>query len=92
MTGYSQGYPTLSQRQATTSATVKDGDAFVIGGLLQNTELDSLTKVQFLGDIPLIGGLFRVRHATSQSTNLYIIVVPHVLTTGNPVPPNVPDH
>jgi type II secretory pathway component GspD/PulD (secretin) len=38
----------------------------------------------------LIGGLFRVRHDQRQSTNLYIIVVPHVLTNGNPAPRGLP--
>ncbi|MGP6157652.1 MAG: type II secretion system protein GspD [Vulcanimicrobiaceae bacterium] len=90
VTGYQQGYPTLSQREATTTATVKDGESFVIGGLLQNDELSSLSKVPGIGDIPLIGWLFRVRHDQSKLTNLYIIVTPHILTNGNPVPPGVP--
>jgi general secretion pathway protein D len=92
VTGYQQGYPTLSQREATTSATVKDGQPFVIGGLLQQNEISNLSRVPGIGDLPLIGWLFRVRHDQRQSTNLYIIVVPHVLTGGNPVPPGVPGH
>ncbi len=90
VTGYQQGYPTLSQREATTTATVKDGESFVIGGLLETDELSSLAKVPGIGDLPLIGWLFRVRHDQKTSTNLYIIVTPHILTNGNPVPPGVP--
>jgi general secretion pathway protein D len=90
VTGYQQGYPTLSQRQATTSATVKDGEPFVIGGLLQQNEISNLSRVPGIGNLPLIGGLFRVRHDQRQSTNLYIIVVPHVLTNGNPAPRGLP--
>jgi general secretion pathway protein D len=90
VTGYQQGYPTLSQREATTTATVKDGESFVIGGLLETDELRSLAKVPGIGDLPLIGWLFRVRHDQMKSTNLYIIVTPHILTNGNPVPPGVP--
>jgi general secretion pathway protein D len=90
VTGYQQGYPTLSQREAMTTATVKDGEAFIIGGLLQSNELRSLAKTPGIGDLPLIGGLFRVRHDQSASDNLYIIVTPHILTNGNPVPPGVP--
>ncbi|HTJ26312.1 MAG TPA: secretin N-terminal domain-containing protein [Candidatus Limnocylindria bacterium] len=89
VTGYEQGYPTLSQREATTAATVKDGQPFVIGGLLQQNDITNLAKVPGLGDLPLIGGLFRVRHDTREATNLYIIVVPHILTNGNPVPAGV---
>lgn len=90
VTGYQQGYPTLSQREATTSATVKDGQAFVIGGLLQQNEISNLSRVPGIGSLPLIGGLFRVRHDQRQSTNLYIIVVPHILSNGNPAPAGVP--
>ena len=89
VTGYQQGYPTLSQREATTVATVRDGESFVIGGLLQQNDISNLAKVPGIGDLPLIGGLFRVRRETHQSTNLYIIVTPRILTNGNPVPPGV---
>lgn len=82
VTGYQQGYPTLSQREATTSARVKDGQSFVIGGLLQQDDIRNYSKVPGLGDLPLIGGLFRLKHETAQNTNLYIIVTPHILTDG----------
>ncbi|GAC1420294.1 MAG: hypothetical protein NVSMB5_12650 [Candidatus Velthaea sp.] len=90
VTGYQQGYPTLSQRQATTAATVKDGEAFVIGGLLQQNDITNLSKIPGIGDLPLIGSFFRVRHETRQATNLYIIVVPHIVSVGSPVPPGTP--
>jgi general secretion pathway protein D len=81
-TGTSQGYPTLSQREATTSATVKDGDSFVIGGLLQQSDISSVQKLPILGDIPLVGGLFHYRNDSGSNTNLYIIVTPHILKNG----------
>jgi general secretion pathway protein D len=89
-TGTSQGYPTLSQREATTSATVKDGDSFVIGGLLQQNDLSNVQKVPGLGDIPLIGGLFHYRNDSTTNTNLYIIVTPHILKNGLNPPPAKP--
>jgi general secretion pathway protein D len=81
-TGTVQNYPELSQREASTSATVRDGDSFVIGGLLQQNEISSVAKVPGLGDLPVIGGLFHVRHDSAQNTNLYIIVTPHILKNG----------
>jgi general secretion pathway protein D len=89
-TGTSQGYPTLSQREATTSATVKDGDSFVIGGLLQQNDLSNVQKLPILGDIPLIGGFFRYRNDSASNTNLYIIVTPHILRNGLNPPPVKP--
>lgn len=89
-TGVSQNYPILSQREATTSATVKDGDSFVIGGLLQQNDLSNVQKVPGLGDIPIIGGFFRYRNDSTQNTNLYIIVTPHILHNGLNPPPVKP--
>ena len=71
--------PNIAQRQASTTVTVKDGQSFVLGGLLEKNELNSLSKIPILGDLPLIGGLFRVRHDTSSTDNLYIVVTPHVV-------------
>ncbi len=90
VTGYQSGNPTLSQREASTSATVRDGDSFVIGGLLQQNELSTVSKLPGIGDIPLIGGLFHVRHDSSTNTNLYIIVTPHVVKNGMNPPPARP--
>ena len=79
VTGFSQGYPTISQRQAETAATVRDGDSFVIGGLTQDEDLTSKTKVPLLGDIPIIGQAFRTDKQTRSKTELYIIVTPHIV-------------
>jgi general secretion pathway protein D len=74
--------PELSQREASTSATVKDGESFVIGGLLQQNDISNVSKLPGFGDIPLIGGLFHSRHDTTSNTNLYIIVTPHIISNG----------
>ena len=83
VTGYQQGYPTLSQREATTSATVRDGESFVIGGLVQQNEINNFAKIPGFGDLPIIGGFFRLRHDRSSTTNLYIIITPHIIKLGS---------
>ena len=65
VTGFSQGYPTISQREAETSATVRDGDSFVIGGLTQDENINNKSKVPLLGDIPLLGQAFRTDRNTA---------------------------
>lgn len=79
VTGYSQGYPEISQREAATSATVKDGDFFVIGGLTQDTHLTTRQHVPIAGDIPVVGELFKLHQETTSKTDLYIVVMPHVV-------------
>ena len=91
MTGISQGYPTISQREASTSATVRDGDTFIIGGLTQESELSRHDKVPGLGDVPLLGELFKSENSNSTKTDLYIVVTPHIVRRGEssavPLPP-----
>jgi general secretion pathway protein D len=79
VTGYSQGYPTISQREASTSATVKDGDSFVIGGLTQESELQHHNKIPGVGDVPGVGELFRSENTSRSKTDLYIVITPHVV-------------
>ena len=83
VTGYSQGYPTISQREASTSATVKDGEAFVIGGLTQDSDLRNYQKVPLAGDIPLLGQLFKVENSSRSKTELFIVVTPHIVRGGD---------
>ncbi|HEX6662000.1 MAG TPA: type II and III secretion system protein, partial [Sphingomicrobium sp.] len=94
VTGEQQGYPTISQRQAETSATVRDGDSFVIGGLTQDTDITSRSKVPILGDIPILGQAFRKDTDTRNKTELYIVVTPHIVhrvgTRPTVVPSNAP--
>jgi general secretion pathway protein D len=96
VTGTSQGYPTISQREAETSASVRDGETFVIGGLTQDNVLSTKSKVPILGDIPLAGQLFRVERSTRSKTELYIVITPHIVRhrrfeTSGPVAPPIAD-
>lgn len=79
VTGYSQGYPTISQREAETSASVRDGETFVIGGLTQENDLTNRSKIPLLGDIPLVGQAFRTEKTTKSNTELYIVITPHIV-------------
>jgi len=87
VTGFSQGYPTISQREADTSATVRDGETFVIGGLTEENELSTRDKVPIAGDVPLLGQLFRVHKGSQTKTELYIVVTPHIVRRIEQAPP-----
>lgn len=79
VTGFSQGYPTISQREAETSASVRDGETFVIGGLTQENVLVNKSKIPLLGDIPILGQAFRTERSTSTTTELYIVITPRIV-------------
>jgi general secretion pathway protein D len=70
VTGYSQGYPTISQREAETSASVRDGETFVIGGLVQENIINSKTRIPILGHIPFMGRMFSLEKTTSSRREL----------------------
>ncbi len=77
---YVQTAPRIAVRQELTAATVKDGQSVIIGGLLQDQEIKTLSRVPGLGDIPILGAFFRQVSKTSQKTNLYLVITPHVLS------------
>ncbi|MES2136861.1 MAG: secretin N-terminal domain-containing protein [Pseudomonadota bacterium] len=79
VTGFQQGYPTISQREAETSASVRDGETFVIGGLTIDNYLSNKSKLPILGDIPLIGQAFRLDKTSKNKTDLYVVITPHVV-------------
>jgi type IV pilus assembly protein PilQ len=74
------GLPVLSTRQAGTSVRVKDGETVMIGGLSQHQTEDRVTKTPLLGDLPLVGGLFRSRSRSEVSSELVVFITPHILT------------
>ena len=75
------GLPVLSTRQTGTTVRVKDGETVMIGGLSQRQIEDRSTKIPILGDLPLIGGLFRSRAKTAVNSELVVFITPHILTT-----------
>jgi type II secretory pathway component GspD/PulD (secretin) len=80
VTGFdSSGDPQISTRQAQTKVNLMEGQTLVIGGLLQQRDIRNLQKVWLLGDIPIVGYLFRFYTETKQNTNLVITVTPHIV-------------
>ncbi len=68
-----------SKRSAETTVVVQDNQTVVIGGLIGTTETDVETKLPVLGDLPLLGALFRGKRTESRKTNLLIFLTPHVI-------------
>jgi general secretion pathway protein D len=71
--------PTINKRSTKTSVVVKDNQIVVVGGLLQDNNEEQITKVPFLGDIPLLGQLFQSKTSSRQKTNLIVFLNPHVI-------------
>ncbi len=68
-----------TKRSAKTSVVVKDSDSVVIGGLIQTREEDNINKIPILGDIPLLGYLFKTKSTSKTKTNLMILLTPRIV-------------
>jgi general secretion pathway protein D len=84
-TGEQQFAPTTLKRSANTTVSVKDGSTMVIGGLIGDTLSLGGNKVPFLGDIPILGYLFKSMYKNRDKTNLYIFLTPQVIDTDQKV-------
>jgi len=74
----------IDKRDVKTVVTVKDGETIVLGGLIQNREQDSKTKVPFIGDIPIIGELFKSDKYTNTKTELLVLLTPRIIRSSQP--------
>jgi general secretion pathway protein D len=72
--------PTLTKRDIQTKVTVIDGKTVVIGGLIKNNKSVEETKVPLLGDIPILGWLFKRQSVSYTKSNLLVFITPHIVT------------
>ncbi len=84
------GLPVLSTRRSDTTVRVKDGETIAIGGLTLDQDQNSRGKIPFLGDIPILGKIFRSRKRSSVRTELVIFVTPRILTADDAFVVNSP--
>jgi type IV pilus assembly protein PilQ len=71
--------PSIDTRNVTTQIFVNNGDTAVIGGIFEETIRNDVTKVPFLGDIPLLGWAFKLQGRSSEKTELLIFLTPRVV-------------
>jgi general secretion pathway protein D len=75
--------PPRQRRRVTTFVTVPDASTVVVGGLKSSTSSKTVNKIPLLGDIPLIGELFKSQRTVDRRTNLYIFLRPKILKDAN---------
>jgi Flp pilus assembly protein, secretin CpaC len=76
--------PPLIVRRASTTVELRDGQSFVIGGLLQSVGQNAISQLPWLGDMPVLGALFRSTSYQKQETDLAIIVTPRLVRPARP--------
>jgi pilus assembly protein CpaC len=76
--------PAITERKVKTEVELKDGQSFVIGGLLNKNENEALQKIPLIGDIPFIGKFFQSIQRTKTDTELIVIVTPEIVAPIEP--------
>ena len=74
--------PALSTRRTETEVELRDGQTFAIAGLLNNTVQDSMRKIPGIGDIPILGWLFKSRGIQKAQTELVVMITPTIVRRG----------
>jgi len=77
--GVAGDLPVVATRQAETTVRLKDGSSVLIGGILDQEHTTEMTKVPFLGSVPVLGAFFRHENTTTSNRDLVIEVTPHLL-------------
>jgi pilus assembly protein CpaC len=81
-----QGFriPALSTRRAETELELMNGQTFAIAGLLDNSITNTMQKIPGIGDIPILGELFKTRSAQKDRTELVVMITPEILPKNSP--------
>ncbi len=74
------GQPGLTVREAQTTVELADGQSFALAGLLMHDTQQNISKVPWLGDIPILGALFRSNKFQNNESELVVIVTPYLVT------------
>ncbi len=78
--GADEQQPIVAERRAETQVTVADGEVVVIGGLVKEEETQTIGKIPLLGDIPILGHLFKKTVVRRETNDLMVFIIPHVMT------------
>lgn len=82
----STGVPVVDSRQVDTSLMLTDGQIIVMGGLRRQEKTLQADQIPFLGDVPLIGFLFKYTNVIVNNTELIVFISPHIYKDGEPIP------
>ena len=86
--------PAILSRRAETEIELRDGQTFAIAGLIDNSITDNVDKIPVLGDLPILGSLFRSSELRQNRTELLVLVTPRLVQPADeapPIPPGEPD-
>jgi type II secretory pathway component GspD/PulD (secretin) len=81
--GFNESFPIIANRKLDSALRVRDGETIVLGGLFQDVDSETVTKFPLLGDLPVLGGVFRNRQRTHNRDDVIFFITPHLLAAGS---------
>jgi type II secretory pathway component GspD/PulD (secretin) len=77
--GFNSNFPIIANRKVDATLRVRDGETIVLGGLFEDTTSETISKLPWLGDIPVLGGFFRNKQTSHQRDEVVFLITPHIL-------------
>jgi type II secretory pathway component GspD/PulD (secretin) len=81
-------FPVIGTRKAQSTLRVRDGETIVIAGLFQDVDASSVSKVPFLGDLPVVGEIFKNRQRSNAKDEIVFLITPHLVADADLTPRN----
>lgn len=75
----SVGLPSTTKRELKTTAILSNGEPVIIGGLIKDDDKNGLSKVPFLGDLPVVGNIFKYDQSSKDKINLVVVLTPYIV-------------
>ena len=77
--GFNSNFPIIANRKVDATLRVRDGETIILGGLFEDTTSETISKLPWLGDIPVLGGFFRNKQTSHQRDEVVFLITPHIL-------------
>jgi type II secretory pathway component GspD/PulD (secretin) len=82
--GFNASFPIIANRKVDATLRVRDGETIVLGGLFEDTSSETITKLPFLGDIPILGQFFKNKATARQRDEVVFLITPHIIEQNGP--------
>lgn len=79
ISGFNNGFPIVANRKVDSTLRVRDGETIVLGGLFEETSSETIARLPFLSQIPVLGQFFRHRATTHERDEVVFLITPHIL-------------
>jgi type II secretory pathway component GspD/PulD (secretin) len=82
--GFNASFPIIANRKVDATLRVRDGETIVLGGLFQDTSSETISKLPFLSEIPILGRFFKNKATAHQRDEVVFLITPHILDANDP--------